>query len=724
MVPALVPGQALAALPQAVPVVSAQRVPDETIRVDGKLLETSWAEAEAATGFRQREPLEGEPATETTEVRVLFDGATLFIGVLARDSEPGAVIARLLQRDRVMAVAPFEGALRFGGDDGVAILLDPFNDDRNAVVFATNPNGAEFDALITDEGRELNVDWRAVWRVAANRTDEGWSAEFAIPFRSLRFPPGGGGPWGFNVYRVIRRKNEEVLLSAWSRSNEGFERVSRAAELHGLEGLPAPGANIELKPYVLSGAVQELVDDVPGSRDTDPRLEVGFDAKYQVTSGLLLDVTANTDFAQVEVDDERVNLTRFDLFFPEKRDFFLENAGIFEFGFRSFFEPPPFLLFFSRRIGIHDDGEVPVIGGSRLTGRVGRQTLGLLDVVTESAFAEPRTNFAVARVKRDVGSSGFWGVMLTDRRNRDDANTTAGLDWSIWPGATVQVDGFLARTWTRDAGGEGTALRVGLDWQEDRYGINGMLMSIGPETNAELGFITRTDINRLDLSTRYTPRPRILGLRKIDVMTNVQVVTRTDRVIQDWAVGPIISPEWGSGESLALFALRGFTRIDEAFDLHDDVEVPAGDYQAWAYGAFFNTSTSRRASLQVNAFLQETFGGRVDNVDTKLTLAPNANLNLTAGYSYNLADVPGGRFRADVLSLRLGVAFSTRLTANTLVQYNSLEDELSANLRINFIHAPGSDLFLVFNEKRGSDTSVWDFSERGAVVKLTWLKRL
>ena len=692
------------------------------IRLDGRLDESVWAQGTGTTDFRQREPSEGAPATEATEVRVLYDRSTLYVGIAARDSRPEAVIARILQRDRIMQVEPFEQALVFAGDDAVAILFDPFHDHRNAVVFATNPNGAEFDALITDEGRELNADWRAVWRVAAARTADGWSAEFAIPFTSLRYPPGDNAkPWGFNVYRTIRRKNEEVLLAAWSRANEGFERVSRAAHLTDLTGLPQPGMNLEVKPYVLSGAVQETD---AGVRDTDPRLEAGVDAKYQLTSGLLLDVTANTDFAQVEVDDERVNLTRFDLFFPEKRDFFLENAGVFEFGLRSFFEPPPFLLFFSRRIGIHDDGEVPVIGGLRLTGRAGRQTLGLLDVVTDAAFGEPRTNFAVARVKRDVGESNYIGAMAVDRRNAAESNTATGADWSFWPSSAVNLQGFAARTWTSGAGGEGSAYRLAADWQRDRFGVTAEFLSIGPEATADMGFITRADIHRADAFGRLTPRPKLAGLRKIDVFWNVQVITRTDGLLQDWYTGPAVGPEWESGESLVGFAQRGFTRIDEEFDLSDSVQVAVGDYDVWQYGWFFNTSRNRPVFVESTAFVQRTYGGHLTTIDTRVTAALGSNLALTAGYGYNVAEVTGDAFTADLLSLRLGIALSTKLAVNGLIQYNSLDREVSANIRLNFIHAPGSDLFVVLNERRGSPQSLWDPQDRGGVVKLTYLKRL
>ena len=714
----------LSAQDRATPSLSGMRLDPKTdyVFVDGLLDEPVWERVPVATNFRQREPLEGATATESTEVRVLYDARNIYVGIVARDSRPEAIIARILQRDRVMEASTFEGLPQFGGDDAVAILFDAFDDHRNAVVFATNPNGAEFDALLTDEGREFNIDWRGVWQVRARRTPDGWSAEFAIPFRTLRYPSEStGAPWGFNVYRIIRRKNEEVLWSAWSRDNEGFHRVSRAGHLAGLTDLPRTGVNLEFKPYLLSGAIQEQgVADL----HTEPKFHLGLDAKYEVRPGLLLDLTANTDFAQVEVDDEQVNLTRFDLFFPEKREFFLENSGIFEFGFRSAFEPPPFLLFFSRRIGIADDGEVPVLGGLRLSGRIGKQTVGLLSVVTDSAFQEPLTNFAVARVKRDVGSSGYVGAILTDRRHTNGWNTAGGVDWSFWPTRALNVQGFAARTATSGAGGDDNAYRLSVDYQQSRLGFNIQHVMIGPEATADAGFITREDIRRSEALVRVTPRPRLFALRKLDLFATAQLITRTDGVLQDRTAGLAVSPEWNSGESLTLFYFRGFNRLDEGFELGEDVEVAAGDYDLWQLGWFANTSRNRPVVLGSDGFIQGTFGGHLATVSGDVTLSPNANLSITARYSHSAADVPDGSFTADVGSLRLSYAFSTQLVANALLQYNSLDKSLSANIRINFIHSPGSDLFIVFNERRGTDDSLWGLKDRGAVVKLTYLARL
>jgi hypothetical protein len=720
----------LVAVPSAAPLLGqGSQAPDlrarklvdggESVRLDGLVDEAVWLQAEVAGGFRQREPIEGALASEATEVRVVYDTATLYVGVVARTSRPDAVVARILERDAVMRVG-FDG-LQFAGDDAVAILLDPFHDHRSGVVFATNPHGAEFDALITDEGREYNVDWRGVWQVAARRTPEGWSAEFAIPFRSLRFPADSKtGTWGFNVCRMIRSKNEEVLLSAWGRANEGLRRVSRAGHIIGLEDLPHGGLGLETTPYVLSRVVQDPA--VVGAA-ADPQLKMGLDAKYEIRPGLLLDLTVNTDFAQVEVDDDQVNLTRFPLFFPEKRSFFLENAGIFQFGDAGFGRPP-FLLFFSRRIGIADDGEVPVIAGGRLTGRVGRQTVGVLNALTDAAFDKPRTNYAVARMKRDIGDNGFLGALVTDRRDGHSWNTAWGADGSFWPADALNVEGFFARTETSGPGGDDVAYRVAVDYQTDWLGFTGKHLYIGPDPEAGLGFIARKDMRETWGMTRLTSRPSFLGLRRLELYLNMDLITRADGLLQDWVVGTSFFPQWESGDNAFVWHGRSFTRLDEGFDLTDEVSVPAGDYDTWTLDAGFNTSPGRALTVGAFGSLQRFYDGRLVTAAGDLSLRPNANLAISLSYMHNDADVPGGAFTADVLSCRLTVAFSTQLSARMLLQYNSLDNTLSANVRVNFIHRPGSDLFLVYTERRGAeDSSLWHLSAREAAMKVTYLMR-
>ncbi|NNM03848.1 MAG: carbohydrate binding family 9 domain-containing protein [Gemmatimonadetes bacterium] len=697
----------------------------EVFRLDGFLTEAFWAEAQPITQFRQNEPAEGEPATEDTEVLVVYDDENLFVGVRALDSEPERVVSRILERDKIMQKDPFFGRPVFGGDDAIAILLDPFDDNRNAYVFATNPNGAEFDALLADEGKEFNADWRGVWEVAGTKTAEGWSAEFRIPLRTLRYPNDSERPWGFNVYRIIRRKNEKALWRAWSRDNGGFHRVSQAGDLEGIGGLPPTGRNLETKPYVLGGLEETRRDDGTLSRSSET--SVGLDMKTEVRPGLVLDLTLNTDFAQVEVDDERVNLTRFSLFFPEKRDFFLENSGVFDFGVQGNpFEPPQFQMFFSRRIGIEEDEDevVPIMGGGRLTGRLGGQTVGLLTVVTnEVKDIVPREVFSVARVKRDIGDNNYFGVMATDRRSSDGQNTVVGADGSFYLTPATNVQAWFAHTFTQGGGGDDLAYGVSGTWRSDLWEIFGRIIQVGPETEAKAGFIQRHDVRRSEIFARRSFRPGFLNIRRVDLWFGGNIFTSVDGTLEDWAGGPVLATQFESGAELNVFFQPGENRPDEDFDLADSLYVPVGEYDATVTMVMFSTNPSRPVVLRGNANASNFYGGTLRAVGGNVTVAPIPQVALSAGMDRSRVKLPSGEFTSNLINLRGTYSFSTRLSANLLVQYNSLDEVFSSNLRVNFIHRPGSDLFLVFTEERGVDDDLWKISDRASVVKLTYLKR-
>jgi len=689
--------------------------------LDGRIDEAVWRSAKPIDDLRQREPLEGVAATERTEVRVLFDETTLYVAVHAFDREPGKVVARILERDRVLE-SGFDGTPQFGGDDGIALLFDGLHDHRNAMVLATNANGAEFDALLTDEGREFNVDWRGIWRVAATRTADGWSAEFAIPFRSLRYQP-GEAVWGFNVFRMIRRKNEEVLWQGWTRQGGGFARVSLAGHLDGLQDLPRPRRNVELRPYALLGSDLER-DGNTDRLESTPRRGIGGELKAQVGPGLVLDATVNTDFAQVEADNVQVNLTRFSLFFPEKREFFLENAGVFEFGARESFGPPPFLMFFSRNIGIAEDGPVPVLGGARLTGRVGDQTLGLLTMVTDTAFDQGVTAFNVLRYKRDIGGNNYIGAMATDRRMGSEYNTVGGMDFSFWPSQAINVQGFAAQTTTGGAGGDGGASRIAVASQTGKYGFNLQHLRVGPDADAQLGFITRNDIQQTGGNTRLTWRPTVLGLRTLQWLNFSDYVARLDGGLQDWRIANAIDLNWNTGQSFTFYHREGDTRIDEAFDIADSLPVPAGPYDNTVDGFFMSSNPARSVVLNANGERNATFGGVLTGISGGITLRGGKHLALGIDGTRNWVSVPSGSLVADVISARISWAFTAQMFLNTLVQYNGIDSNVAANIRFQYIFRPGSDLFLVLNEDRGDPTSLSRLQGRGARIKVTYLRRL
>jgi hypothetical protein len=702
--------------------VDAYRIPEGVLapRVDGLLSEEFWQAAAPFAGFRQREPLEGLAASDDTEVRVAFDAYALYVGIVAHDQDPERIVGRILQRDRVLQGEGF-GGFQASGDDVVAILLDTFHDRRNAVVLATNPNGAEFDALVTDGGEEINVDWRGVWEVASARISEGWSTEFAIPWRSLRYSSDAVQTWGINVTRFVQRTQEETMWRSWERDGGGFQRVSQAGTLRGMSDLPRTGLNIEAKSFVLGG--RTTARGATGAYDSGGETDVGVDLKTEVRPGLVLDLTVNTDFAQVEVDDQQVNLTRFSLFFPEKRDFFLENAGIFEFGQRGFFEPPPYLMFFSRRIGIGPDGEVPILGGARLTGRAGQQTLGLLSVATDAVPGTERELFNVVRVKRDVGRSAYLGFMATDRRGDGPTNTVAGADFQYYPHPTVQTTGFVSHSFTEGAGGEGWVFQGALDWTADIWGGFFQFFSVAPGVTASSGFVTRTDLRRTQAVLRRTFRPEALGLRRIDVRMSTQYQSTTGGRFQDYSVGPLISIAFNSGGSASINVNKGEAEVDDPFTLAGLVDVPQGRYATDQISVSGGTSPARPWKIDANLQAAEFFGGNLLAWGGSVTLVPSPSFAFVGGFNRNDVEVPGGSFVADILSFRATWALSTKVSTNALVQYNRLTDEILTNVRFNFIHRPGSDLFLVLTEDRGLEDDLWGLEDRGIVAKLTYLVR-
>ncbi len=718
---ALLPDPAWSQAPAGADSLPALRMPSgAVVHLDGLADESFWADAPVLSQLMQREPLEGVPATERTEVRVAYDDDALYIAVTAFDSQPDAIVARIRQRDRILSGRGF--GLTFAGDDAVAVVLDPFLDRRSGILFATNANGAQFDALLTDEGDEINIDWQAVWDVASARIDEGWSAEFAIPWRTLRYPSDSGQGWGFNVARVIQRENEQVLWRAWEREGGGFEKVSRAGRLTGLVDLPRPGTNLEVKPYALGG-LRWTRNQATGALVRDATSDFGFDLKSEIRPGLVLDLTANTDFAQVEVDDQQVNLTRFNLFFPEKRDFFLENAGLFEFGQTGFFGPPPFLMFFSRRIGIGGEGPVPILGGGRLTGRMGGQTVGLLSVVTDEAGGEEREVFNVARLKRDVGEASYLGGMVTDRRGNGPTNTVVGFDGRFVLHPTVIAEGFVARTFTEGVGGEGTAAMFGLNVTTDRWGGFLQLLQVGEGTRAGSGFVARTDIRNSQLNLRRSIRPGVFGIRKVDFRVNGQYQSTVDGRFQDREFGLSMGPNWDAGDNFSLGFTRGAEQVDRSFVLADSVPVAAARYDTDEWSFRGSTGGRRMWSLSANLRGGDLYGGDLLRYGGTFTLAPTPSFAFTAGFDRNDVELAGGAFTADVTSLRFTWALSTRVTTNALFQYNGLTDQLLTNVRFNFIHRPGSDLYLVFTEDREREDDVWRTEDRGMVVKLTYLVR-
>jgi hypothetical protein len=481
--------------------------------VDGLLDDAVYHTTEPAPKFLQQEPRVGELATEQTEMWVFFDDRNVYVSARMHDSEPDRMVADEMRRDASIYQ-----------NEHFVVVFDTFHDHRTGFFFQTNPLGAVRDALIVDENT-ANYDWNAVWDVKVHRDETGWTSEMVIPFKSLRYPTGKEQVWGINARRWERRINEHSLLSITppgTPPNNSVQRLANAATLVGVE-VPPPAHNIELKPYGVSNLTTNRVSTPPVSNRFDR--DIGIDAKYGITSNVTLDLTVNTDFAQVEIDEQQVNLTRFSLFFPEKRDFFLEGQGIFDFantgggGFRT---PDAPIMFFSRRIGLDGGQPVPIKGGARLTGRLGKTSLGLLEIQTDEGpqGLTPATNFLVARVKRDVLRRSNIGLIATRRSPRTGApgsNALLGVDTSLNLFENVQAGSYYARTNTPGLTGNDSSYRGYFRYVHDRYGLEAERMKVGEAFNPEVGYVPRPDITRTDLVARFSPRIRsVRSLRKLE----------------------------------------------------------------------------------------------------------------------------------------------------------------------------------------------------------------
>ncbi len=691
------------------------------VQIDGLLREAYWQEAPFAAGFRQNQPREGEPATERTEVRVIYDEQNLYVGVMCFDSAPHKIVAQKLQRD---------GGL--DDDDMFAFLLDTYHDKRNAYFFATNPNGAEQDGQMVDGAFEADLDWDGVWEVHAKIHEQGWSAEFKIPLWNLKFNALPEQSWGINFTRVIKRKTEQANWASWSRDNlGGFLRVSRAGDLLGLHNVK-PGRNLQVKPYGLGKTLRDNL--LTASPRKDEKLDAGLDIKYGVASNLTLDLTANTDFAQVEADVEQINLTRFPLFFPEKREFFLESANTFQFGEQNFFGPPPIQLFYSRRIGIQGFGEiVPLIAGGRLTGKAGKYELGLLDMLTDEKGGAPRSHFSVVRVNRDVSQRSKIGVMFTNRadlgRNQQQAY---GADANLWLSNPMVFQSFFAQTHDSRDGATRTAWKVGLDFTKDHWGWFASHMTIDKDFDPGVGFVLRSNIRRSFATFRVSPQPNGSFLRRSNIFQTLTHLTNIDGRVQDWDYRLTCFNELTNGDNFNI----GYGRIFERLELEDpnalyrfraDILIPQGDYYNHLLQANYQSSAKRKLTVFGSVFWREFYDGELRNYGGGFGFRPNAHWSFGLNYDRNQVDLPQGELNTDLFELRGNFAFNTRLFLNALLQYNSETNELSTNLRLNFIHTPGSDLFFVYNESRGREGE--EFSDglparnREVVLKFTRLLR-
>ncbi len=712
--------------------------------IDGRVNDAIWQGVQPYATFTQQDPVEGAPASEKTEVRVIVGKGNVYIGIIAFDSDPSKIIVSQSRRDASL-----------NETDSVVMVFDTFNDNQNAFVFGTNPLGIEYDGQVAREGQSsgvslgggtaagtqrggisaFNPNWDGDWTVRAQITERGWEAEMAIPLKTLRYQAGEDRTWGFNVMRNIRHKNEQVYLAPIPR---GFDiyRVSLAAKMSGLD-VPAR-RDIKLIPYALGSVNKDF--SRAGGDQVDKKGDVGLDVKWGIRPNLTLDATINTDFAQVEADEEQVNLTRFDLFFPEKRPFFLENASTFQFG-----NPQQIDLFFSRRIGLSAAAlPIDIRGGGRLSGKLGGWNVGLLNIQADDVedangnLIGPSNNFSVLRMQREVGRSSY-GAIFVNRQGfgqqaaDEDWNRAYGFDANVQIDANQRVSAFIARTDTpsdRATGPAGSDYsgRAFSNYTDNLWQISGGSSQVGENFNPEVGFLPRRGYRRPEFRAFFQPQPkRIEWIRRIAPHISYNSFWGFDKILQteSWHIHPLeIQPKQGG-------------RFGYFFDYNKDnptlpftvfnrdgrrVVIPAGDY-SWGQNAL---EYLHNPSARVTGTIRYRFGHYYDGdfQSTELTSDYRITPKATASLGWTRQDIklPGGNFVNNLVPLKGNYSFTTLINLSALLQYNGQTGQFSSNVRFAWLNRSGTGLFVVYNDRRDvlSSTAIETLG-RSFVVKYTRL---
>ena len=704
--------------------VRAVRV-SEPPSLDGALDESIYQSTPAMSGFIQQEPLAGELATEQTEVWVLFDERNLYVSARCWDSRPEEMVANELRRDNFGIFL----------NDNFAVVLDTFYDRRNGVWFYTNPLGALSDGQITDE-RDTNRDWNTVWNVRTGRFEGGWTVEMAIPFKSIRYRPGRTQTWGINFRRVVRGKNEWSYLTPIDPAFgfQGMIKVSQAATLVGIEP-PSRTINLEVKPYVRSDLRTDRTLEEPVENDVNA--DVGFDVKYGLTRGLIADFTYNTDFAEVEADEQQINLTRFNLFFPEKREFFLEGQGIFAFGGRQTArfsqdagDVP--ILFFSRQIGLSDSGIVPTRAGARLTGRAGDYTIGALamqtDEVAEVDRAIPVTNFSVFRLKRNVLRRSNIGVLATHRSpdvGGASSNTVVGVDGNFTFYQNLNVNTYYSRSRTPELEGEDESYRAAVVYGSDRYGAEFEHLAVGDAFNPEIGFLRRSDFVKTAGNLRFSPRPvRWQAIRKLSYEGNFDYYADGNGDLSTQLGRLTFGVEFDNGDRFGVDYVNNIEALTEPFPIADGVTLPIGEYHFQNMRYRYNLGPQRRISGNLRFQHGGFFSGNRTEIGYNGRVEVTPQLSVEPNLAFNWVDLEEGSFTTRLASARINYTHTPRTSFSGLVQYNSRANAISANLRFRWEYQPGSDLFVVYNDVRDADLFGYSkIANRALIIKFTRLFR-
>ena len=693
----------------------------QPLRFDGQLDEEIYTTVPAIDGFIQQLPIEAAPATELTDLWVFFDDDNLYVSARCYDSQPDRVVGNELRRDNGNV---------WQANDNFSVTLDTFLDRRNGFFFQTNPIGVIRDQAIT-AGRN-NVNWNTVWDVRSVRSDIGYTIEMRIPFKSLRYRAAGAQVWGMNVRRIVKWKNEisNLTLVPASYNTGGVSQMAVAATLVGLE-TPAQALNLEVKPYAVTSLTTDRAADVPFSNDLNPN--AGIDVKYGLTRGLTADVTVNTDFAQVEEDQQQINLTRFSLFFSEKRDFFLEGQGVFDFGGQSSQRASGVLpiLFFSRRIGLSNGQSVPVIAGGRVTGKAGLFDVGALAITTDDkpSAGAVSTRFSAIRVRRNILRRSSIGMVATGRWPAiagHGENATAGVDADLRFFENVEANLYWARTSSPGKHGEDTSYRGRFNYGGDRYGFEFDRVVVESNFNPEVGFVRRTDLALSKVAARFSPRLRQGRLiRRLSWQGDLEYISDAGgQTLEDRRVSGRFQIEFNSSDRVNITASSVYERLPLDFAISSGVIVPAGEHSYETLSASYTAAQQRKFSGTMSASYGSLYGGTRTSVSYRGRIGFSAHVGVEPNVALNWVSLPFGDFTARLFGMRVALTPTARLGFSALSQFNPSANSLTSSARMRWEYTPGSELFVVYSD--GRDTATGSYPElrnRSVAIKATRLLR-
>jgi len=651
----------------------------DAIHLDGRLDEPAWKDAKPIGPLIQREPKEGAPASEATEVRVLFTPDMLYFGITCHDRTPKAIVSTQLTRDADLDV-----------DDSVFIVIDPFFDQRNGFFFGVNAAGARVDGQVSNNSEDPNRDWDGIWDARTRITADGWVAEIAVPFKTLRFKP-GATTWGLNVERRIKRHNETDRWAA-PRLNVWFTNLAEAGHLEGLSGI-RQGRGLDIKPYVLGGMVNE-----------DGKVQAGADLFKNLTPNLNASLTVNTDFAETEVDERQINLTRFPLFFPEKRAFFLEGSGVFDLAGTGGYHRD-LIPFFTRRIGLLEGEEVPITAGAKVIGRASNYNIGFLDVQTRDTKDNPLAgqNLLAARVSRNVFEQSWIGGMVT-RGNPagTGGNYLVGADARLATSSfggdkNLSLDMFLLRT-DDDERGADYAFGAWLDYPNDLWDVSISAKQIGENFHPALGFVPRAGVRKANGRASFQPRPNNSFIRQLFFEARAAWVGDLNNRVQNWEMEVVpLNVEMNSGEEFQVNISPEFEHLPESFEISDGVVVPGGSYRWTRYNVEAQTASKRWWVIGFDGGWGGFYDGTRRDLEVSLTLKPSTHVAVEFSTEHNDVSLPAGDFSTTVVTGKFDYNFSPNVSWANLVQYDSESRELGLQSRFRWILRPGNDLFIVYN---------------------------